>query len=78
MVALGGRRAGGRVAPVAPPRRARFTAYVFFSVMTVRALITLSWPLAAFALGAIGRSSCRRRGGRGLAHARQPLARMRA
>jgi hypothetical protein len=35
-------------------RRARFTAYVFFSVMLARALVTVSWPLAAFALGAIG------------------------
>jgi len=34
--------------------RARFTAYVFFSVMTARALLTTTWPLAAFALGAIG------------------------
>ena len=34
--------------------RARFTAYVFFSVMTARAIITATWPLAAFALGAIG------------------------
>ena len=34
--------------------RARFTAYVFFSVMTARALIIMSWPLALFALGAIG------------------------
>ena len=35
-------------------RRARFTAYVFFSVMMARAVFTASWPLAAFALGAIG------------------------
>jgi hypothetical protein len=35
-------------------RRARFTAYVFFSVMTARALLIVSWPLALFALGAIG------------------------
>jgi hypothetical protein len=34
-------------------RRARFAAYVFFSVMTVRAVLTASWPLAVFALGAI-------------------------
>ena len=34
--------------------RARFTAYVFFSVMTARALLIASWPLALFALGAIG------------------------
>jgi hypothetical protein len=34
--------------------RARFTAYVFFSVMTARALFIASWPLALFALGAIG------------------------
>ena len=34
--------------------RARFTAYVFFSVMAARALFTATWPLAAFALGAIG------------------------
>jgi hypothetical protein len=31
--------------------RARFAAYVFFSVMTVRAILTASWPLGAFALG---------------------------
>jgi hypothetical protein len=35
-------------------RRARFTAYVFFSVMTARAVLTTTWPLALFALGAIG------------------------
>jgi CDP-diglyceride synthetase len=35
-------------------RRARFTAYVFFSVLTARALLVASWPLALFALGAIG------------------------
>jgi hypothetical protein len=35
-------------------RRARFAAYIFFSVMTLRALLTASWPLAAFALAAIG------------------------
>jgi hypothetical protein len=35
-------------------RRARFAAYVFFSVMTARALLTGSWPLALFALGMIG------------------------
>ena len=35
-------------------RRARFTAYIFFSVMLARALVSASWPLAAFALGAIG------------------------
>jgi len=34
--------------------RARFTAYVFFSVMTARAVLIASWPLALFALGAIG------------------------
>jgi CDP-diglyceride synthetase len=35
-------------------RRARFAAYVFFSVMTARAALTGSWPLALFALGVIG------------------------
>ena len=35
-------------------RRARFTAYVFFSVMLARAVLIASWPLTAFALGAIG------------------------
>ena len=34
-------------------RRARFAAYLFFSVMAGRALLTASWPLGAFALGAI-------------------------
>ncbi|MBM3220444.1 MAG: hypothetical protein FJZ38_17540 [Candidatus Rokubacteria bacterium] len=34
--------------------RARFTAYVFLSVLAVRALVIASWPLALFALGAIG------------------------
>ena len=34
--------------------RARFTAYIFFSVMTARALLIASWPLALFALCAIG------------------------
>ena len=34
-------------------RRARFAAYIFFSVMTARAAITRSWPLALFALAAI-------------------------
>jgi hypothetical protein len=33
-------------------RRARFAAYVFFSM--VRAIVTASWPLTAFALGALG------------------------
>ena len=33
--------------------RARFAAYIYFSVMTARALLTASWPLAVFALGAI-------------------------
>ena len=35
-------------------RRARFAAYVFFSVMTARAALTGSWPLGLFALGMIG------------------------
>jgi hypothetical protein len=35
-------------------RRARFAAYVFFSAMTARAIFTATWPLALFALGAIG------------------------
>jgi len=35
-------------------QRARFMAYVFFSVMLVRGLFIASWPLTAFALGAIG------------------------
>jgi hypothetical protein len=34
-------------------RRARFAAYVFFSVMVGRAVIVASWPLALFALAAI-------------------------
>jgi hypothetical protein len=34
--------------------RARFTAYVFLSVLTARALLIGSWPLALFALGVIG------------------------
>lgn len=33
--------------------RARFAAYVFFSVMAARAVLTASWPLGVFALGAI-------------------------
>ena len=33
--------------------RARFAAYIYFSVMTARAFLTASWPLAVFALGAI-------------------------
>jgi hypothetical protein len=33
--------------------RARFTAYVYFSVLTARAVLIGSWPLALFALGAI-------------------------
>jgi hypothetical protein len=35
-------------------RRARFTAYVFLSVLVARALVAASWPLALFALGALG------------------------
>jgi hypothetical protein len=35
-------------------RRARFAAYIFFSVMLVRAAVAASWPLAVFALAAIG------------------------
>ena len=34
--------------------RARFTAYIFLSVLLARALLIASWPLALFALGAIG------------------------
>ena len=34
--------------------RARFAAYIFFSVMAARAFFAGSWPLAVFALGAIG------------------------
>ena len=34
--------------------RARFAAYIFFSVMTARAFLVGSWPLALFALAAIG------------------------
>ena len=33
--------------------RARFAAYIYFSALTARALLTASWPLAVFALGAI-------------------------
>jgi hypothetical protein len=35
-------------------RRARFAAYIFFSVMLVRAAVAVSWPLAVFALVAVG------------------------
>jgi hypothetical protein len=35
-------------------RRARFAAYIFFSVMTVRGILTGSWPLVLFALAVIG------------------------
>lgn len=35
-------------------RRARFTAYIFFSVMSARAALIASWPLALFALASIG------------------------
>jgi hypothetical protein len=34
--------------------RARFAAYIFFSVMAARAVFIGSWPLALFALAAIG------------------------
>ena len=34
--------------------RARFTTYVFFSVMTARGLLGSHWWLTLFALGAIG------------------------
>ena len=34
--------------------RARFAAYVFFSMMLARAIVAASWPLTAFAVGAIG------------------------
>lgn len=34
--------------------RARFAAYIFLSVLTVRALLTGTWPLALFALAMIG------------------------
>jgi len=34
-------------------RRARFTAYIFFSVMTARAVLIGSWALGVFALAAI-------------------------
>jgi hypothetical protein len=34
--------------------RARFAAYVFFSVMTARALFVGWWPLALLAIAAIG------------------------
>jgi hypothetical protein len=35
-------------------RRARFTAYIYLSVLVARAALIGSWPLAAFALGVIG------------------------
>jgi hypothetical protein len=31
-------------------RRARFAAYIFLSMLTVRAVVTRTWPLALFAL----------------------------
>jgi hypothetical protein len=34
--------------------RARFAAYVFLSILTVRAVLTGVWPLAVFALALIG------------------------
>lgn len=34
-------------------RRARFTAYIFFSVLTMRAALIGSWALGLFALAAI-------------------------
>ena len=34
--------------------RARFAAYVIFSAMLARALVGVTWPLAVFALSAIG------------------------
>lgn len=34
--------------------RARFTTYIFLSVLAARALLIASWPLALFALAAIG------------------------
>ena len=34
--------------------RGRFAAYIFFSVMAARAFFIGSWPLALFALAAIG------------------------
>lgn len=34
--------------------RARFAAYVFLSILTVRAVVTAVWPLAVFALALIG------------------------
>ena len=34
-------------------RRARFAAYIFFSVLAARAGITASWPLGLFALAAV-------------------------
>jgi hypothetical protein len=33
--------------------RARFTAYVFFSALAVRGLVSPGWPLVAFAAGGI-------------------------
>jgi hypothetical protein len=33
--------------------RARFTAYIFLSVLAVRAALTASWPLGLFAVGVI-------------------------
>lgn len=35
-------------------RRARFAAYVFFSVMAVRGVLTGVWGLPAYALAAVG------------------------
>jgi len=35
-------------------RRARFTAYVFFSVLAVRGALTGVWALPAYALAAVG------------------------
>ncbi len=35
-------------------RRARFSAYVFFSVLAARGAITHVWPLPLYALAAVG------------------------
>ena len=35
-------------------RRARFTAYVFFSVLAARGVLTGVWPLPVYALAAVG------------------------
>src|SRR5262245_31492041 len=52
-LALGGGRAGPGLAALAAPSAARFTAYIFFSALALRAVTSGRWLTLAFAVGGV-------------------------